>query len=498
MKKTMAIISALIIGIGCWPSVTVVMAEEAGDENKSTEYLSEDYFFEQSQSNFEAEEKKAVKENADAEKGGEENKDLVETIESADNKSAASGMKNLQIPQKMEIVIDPWEMDGRGQIYSETYVIKNRGNTTGTLTLSNLACKPGESSGVIVRSNKDGLHDNEEKALYMEMRFGDSDYIVMSEQGAEYQAELKPEEELTIRFTGEVNENTSEDWANVNVRVASVIYSWNMEEISADEDADDKESAESEENTNERKGILRDKNIDVEEEATGADNGNKGSGEIEESGGESKESAESEENTNEMKKPSGDAAKDVKEEANGSDNGGKDTGKMEDSSGENIFYIDRGEQIKDGNMQEEKKENEIKVIELLEEQETKAVIDFLKMKANYQITSPQFIIRNGGEKTGILSLKNIVRLSEEGSEIAVKAVREEVQDADEKAVFVEMVLGNGNEIALTQTDSEYKLELGPGEDVVIQFDGVMNEEMSEEWEEGCIVIDAVYSWDVEA
>lgn len=36
-------------------------------------------------------------------------------------------LKQLQIPQKLEVVIDPWEMDGKSQIYSEQYVIRNDG-----------------------------------------------------------------------------------------------------------------------------------------------------------------------------------------------------------------------------------------------------------------------------------------------------------------------------------------------------------------------------------
>ena len=42
------------------------------------------------------------------------------------------GLTGLLMPQKFEIVMDPWEMDGRTQVYSEQYIIKNTGDMSGT------------------------------------------------------------------------------------------------------------------------------------------------------------------------------------------------------------------------------------------------------------------------------------------------------------------------------------------------------------------------------
>lgn len=49
---------------------------------------------------------------------------------------------SLQIPQKLQIVIDPFEMDGKGQIYSEQYMVRNMGETAGALTLA-FVCRLG-------------------------------------------------------------------------------------------------------------------------------------------------------------------------------------------------------------------------------------------------------------------------------------------------------------------------------------------------------------------
>lgn len=85
----------------------------------------------------------------------------------------------------------------------------------------------------------------------------------------------------------------------------------------------------------------------------------------------------------------------------------------------------------------------------------------------------------------------------EECEINVKTIREEVQDTDEKAIYMELVLGNGEKFVLTQTGSECKVELRPGEDMIIQFVGVMNVDMSEDWKEDNVVIRAGCSWETE-
>ena len=97
---------------------------------------------------------KHLTEASDEEKNDEEiNK---ESIASED-----VGLNHLQIPQKLGVVIDPWEMDGKEQIYSEEYVIRNDGEMPGVLMLSNLACRPQEQSGVIVTANPAGLHEGD-------------------------------------------------------------------------------------------------------------------------------------------------------------------------------------------------------------------------------------------------------------------------------------------------------------------------------------------------
>ena len=155
------------------------------------------------------------------------------TEESGENKSEE--INQLQIPQKLQVVIDPWEMDGKGQIYSEQYIIKNTGKTAGILILSDLACKTGKNSGVVVKKSTQGLHDDEKKSVYMELMIDGKEKTVLSKNGSEYETEMKPGEELSLNFSGEVNENASKGWKDGDISV-TVTYSWKAEAIPGETD----------------------------------------------------------------------------------------------------------------------------------------------------------------------------------------------------------------------------------------------------------------------
>lgn len=149
------------------------------------------------------------------------------SIEYENNKAPVT--ERLEIPQAMAIVIDPWEIDGKEQIYSEQYVVKNSGETAGILVLSGRICKQQDKDDVVVKANKERLHDDEVKSVYMEMEFGNGDKVVMLEEDSKYQVELESGEELKIRFTGEVNENASRSWEDGDITV-NVVYSWSPQE----------------------------------------------------------------------------------------------------------------------------------------------------------------------------------------------------------------------------------------------------------------------------
>lgn len=160
---------------------------------------------------------------------------------------------SLQIPERLGVVIDPWEIAGKGQIYSEQFTVRNTGEASGVLTLS-FVCRRVEGSTAIIRTDNLGLHDDESKSIYIEMIFGDADRMVLTEAGLEYQTELQPGEEMTVSFAGEVNEYASEGWGDGDVEIEGV-YLWDTAE-GAD--------AEAQSDVNGREGVLSSEAEDAE------------------------------------------------------------------------------------------------------------------------------------------------------------------------------------------------------------------------------------------
>lgn len=256
MKKGMAVLTAFSIGIICCSMETAAIATQGNaDWVKESDNPIEEFVLEKT-SQPEIDWEKAfqvLNESASGDpKIGKEDFGLEKTKTQAgqlkkeeekqsrshlEEREEAFGLKSLQMPQKLEVVIDPWETDGKGQVYSEQYVIRNMGGDTGILTLSGLACKSQENSGAVVRTDPYGIHEDECKSIYMEMLFGNGEQIVLSEEGAVYETELKPGEELSLQFAGEVNEYASRSWDNEDIAVR-VVYSWDRKEEAADTSGD--------------------------------------------------------------------------------------------------------------------------------------------------------------------------------------------------------------------------------------------------------------------
>lgn len=191
-----------------------------------------------------------------------------ETVENSDESKGENIEKiSLQIPQKLQVTIDPFELDGKGQIYSEQYTIWNVGETTGTLTLS-FTCT---TQGVEIKREKGGIHDGEGKAVYMEIEIGETDRMILSSEGSEYCAELKPGEGLSLRFTGEINENTPDSWKDGDIAVEG-IYKWDIPEetlpeklLTEEHELTGKEITESRESVSAGEVVPNEENYDVGE-----------------------------------------------------------------------------------------------------------------------------------------------------------------------------------------------------------------------------------------
>lgn len=132
-----------------------------------------------------------------------------------------SATTRLEVPQKFDIVLDPWEMDGRGQIYSEEYTIKNTGEKKGTLKLTGIA----NGDDVDIRSDDNNINNGDGRNIFIEMVVNGESRIALLPEGADYETMLEAGESVTLTFTGKMNVNARDGWRNNNVKLM-VIYDW--------------------------------------------------------------------------------------------------------------------------------------------------------------------------------------------------------------------------------------------------------------------------------
>lgn len=545
MKKIIAVLSALLIGLSYSQPGSVAMAADdpqmaAGSQNPETTQASSadegNSSVAQIPSSIDDEnlwvkrfwkkitgsgEKEDLQKNPDSEIQQE-----TQIGEHKTEEAPVSGIKNLQIPQKLAVIIDPWEMDGKGQVYSEPYIIRNTGDTPGILTLSNLACKPHEQSGVVVKTAKEGLHDSGDKSIYVEMMLGNGDQIVFTTEKSQYQTELNPGEELDIRFAGEVNENAFGEWNDQDVTI-SVVYSWetkqeldglNLEEEQADDssvdgqqhsDESEKESIEClQTDTNEEEPDVQ-KQDDAEEAEgqRGADSGEEkqGSDSQKETGKELSDPPQTDVNQENINTAESDAATSNADTQQGTFANINAEDKKEpeinysmeaDQKDSNVEDIAKDLKIDEGAAGSEEKE-EIKNIDLLEPQKVNVDIDSWKVDEKDRIISQQYILYNAGDTTGSWTLSGLICKTKEQNEVRVTADKKTLHDIEGKAVYMELVHGNGEKVALSQENRTCEVKLRAGEKLTVRFIGEMKGNLVEGREEGDIAVTAVCSWDIE-
>lgn len=526
MKRRMVVISALIIGIGCCsPGASAEASQNKKDSVKTEDQLEENIF----EKNYLLGKNLAsgideikLKDNynfliTDQENAMEsdidwfdyENLDSAEADlnpreeDEADKKNRegkTSEMKDLQIPQKLDVVIDPWGMDGKEQIYSEEYSIKNTGEMAGILTLSRLTCKPQEKSSTVVKMDKKGLHDNGEKAVYMEMIFENDDRVILSEVDAEYQVNLEPGEELNFRFAGEVNEYAEDKWTNEDIKV-DIVYSWSVETKTHDmdgENVDEINASDDSANVNESTTKdAADLNRDTVEDTDDINSKGNVASDVEVAG----------------RKESDNTGKEIEV-----DEGSQDAADLESEVTDNDDTLPWIEEFSYEQDIDENEDEKIERIDLQKMKKSKLMIDSWtkneeiqdeesnqddkddqseQEKQGIKIVSSEYVLRNTGETVGTLILSGLTCKTQEWNGITVMENQEELKHSAGGTVYIEMLTRVGEveeKKALSQEDSEYQIELEPGEEISIRFAGEMKERSDEDWKNENVEVTAVCLW----
>jgi len=514
MKKSMAVMAALAIGISYCSAGMVTMAAQNEDENiDKNRSMPKEYALGESISS-EIDWKKALdllNESVSGDPkidteylGLERTKSLEDNTDNEEEKETENQLKNLQMPQKLDVIIDPWEIDRKGQIYSEEYVIRNTGEETGILTLSNMTCKPQEMSDVVVRTEGSGTHVDKSKSIYMEMLFGTGERIVLSEIENEYEAELKPGEELTFQFTGEVNEYASGNWKNGDVAV-SVVYSWEREEEDGQVSGDADSVEEGMPDTDDEKAGKANTSGDVSGDV---------SGDIKPLG-------------NEKQQVSGDVSK----EETGSDTGAPPDDSVKEDTGESS-----GNNQLEGEDNDSEKGN-VKTVELNLAPKGEIGVDSWTVEDDGQAESVWYIMQNKGKSPGILNLSDlecrlpeqretVVRIKSEGVEKlqATEGVKEEKPQDEEKLdrenqearekklyelenlgyackkfIFIEMMSAQEESMDSEYEEEEtsgYQVELKPGEELAVCFSGERSGMTPQKLKEENVMVTVRYSWNL--
>lgn len=161
----------------------------------------------------------------DAGEGGADDsgEDAEPSVVPEEEAETASVPVRLQVPQKFNIVLNPWEMDGQEQIYSAEYTIKNVSGEKGTLKLTGIAVGTGED--IAIRPDSDDIHDGNDQNIWIAMVINGEETIALSPDGSDYETVLETDADVTLTFTGAMNENVANGWRDSDVEV-SVIYDW--------------------------------------------------------------------------------------------------------------------------------------------------------------------------------------------------------------------------------------------------------------------------------
>jgi hypothetical protein len=133
------------------------------------------------------------------------------------------------IPTTVDFTLDPLELAGRGQIYSESFVIENRGENSVLLTLSDIRvtfANRVDFEAVPLPFGED--LQTERKALYLALDFGRTDISPIILTDTEHPANVRiplfdVDTEFStaaLSFTGNINSPAELDWLPGDVHIA--------------------------------------------------------------------------------------------------------------------------------------------------------------------------------------------------------------------------------------------------------------------------------------
>ena len=168
---------------------------------------------------------------------------------------------NIIVPSSMSFVIDPFELAGRGQIYSEGFPIINCGETDVLLMIANIKAifaNDTDFEPLAEPYRNESLHA--EKSVYLVLDFGrdDTPPIVLTDSDADSSVYTilyagQTDSACTLSVNGSVNPSPAEDWQAGDIKIQltyllEILFDESTsEEAASPEDTDEEEDSDNQE-----------------------------------------------------------------------------------------------------------------------------------------------------------------------------------------------------------------------------------------------------------
>lgn len=98
--------------------------------------------------------------------------DMQSTIQEMQTVIQPTPIVQVTVPTMLDFIIDPWDTQGRGQVFSEPHVFENHGESAVTLSMSALTVHFAQGRGIIpVQQPFAPSPHNWEKSIFMQVNF---------------------------------------------------------------------------------------------------------------------------------------------------------------------------------------------------------------------------------------------------------------------------------------------------------------------------------------
>jgi hypothetical protein len=188
---------------------------------------------------------------------------------------------NVLIPLSLDFTLDPFEINGRGSVYSDTFKIENHSDFDVVITFSDISVTFANQTDFLPlpRPFNDGAHEYL-KAIYLLLDFGRADtppVIATSPYAAGLSVAVPLSEPgagpstCALSISGNLNPNPAQSWVSGDVRInvkytIEAVIAQDEEELDDEEEPDDKEAElDIEEAENEEEPEDDEDGLDIEE-----------------------------------------------------------------------------------------------------------------------------------------------------------------------------------------------------------------------------------------